>query len=143
MDTLQTPAQTLCPHCGNQSRTSDFCSNCSRQLSIRQVPTSLAPRPTTALPGEELAGMLMTLAVCILVGGFLFSIYVWAEYGTISNGNLFGQSFSVSNPYAKVAAFAIMASSVIWSALLGGVSRAIRNTIELSHQIGRLGTKIG
>jgi hypothetical protein len=143
MDTLQAPAQTLCPHCGNSSKTSDFCSNCSRPIAKRQVPGPAVSRPAGGLPGEEMANLLTVLAVIIVVTGLLFAMYVWAEYGTISSGGFFGQEVSVSNPYAKIAAFAIAANSVIWAALLGGVSRTIRNTIELSGQIAQLRARQG
>jgi hypothetical protein len=140
MDTIQATA-TLCPNCGNQSKTTDYCSNCSRPIGSRQAPSSVASRPVAMLPGEDLANLLVVLAFGILICGLFFAMYVWAEYGTISSGGLFGQSYSVSNPYAKIAAFVIAANSVIWSALLGGVSRAILNTIELSRLIGQRGAK--
>jgi hypothetical protein len=141
LDTLQSPTHALCSHCGNPSRTTDFCSNCSRPITGRQVPASIAPRPTTTLAGDDLANGLTILAGTILAGGLFFALYVWAEYGTITSGGLFGGEVSVSNPYAKVAAFAIAANSVIWAALLAGVSRSIRNTIELAGQISQLRSK--
>src|SRR5215218_7033732 len=111
METAQVPT-TLCPHCGNRSKTTDYCSNCSRQISARQPSSLVSPRLAGTLPGEELANLLVMLAYGILGTGLLFSIYVWAKYGTIASASLFGQSYSVSNPYAKIAAFIIAANSV-------------------------------
>ncbi|MDB4948449.1 MAG: hypothetical protein JWM27_1098 [Gemmatimonadetes bacterium] len=140
MDPLQSPAQLICPHCGNASKTSDYCSNCSGRIAPRTAAGPVA-RPAPALPGEEQAAILGLLAMVILAGGLLSALYVWATYGTIASGGIFGQEVSVSNPYAKIAAAAIASNSVIWAALLSGVSRSIQNTIELSRQISRLATK--
>jgi hypothetical protein len=103
--------------------------------------TPIARRGAIGLPGEELANVLTVLAVIILATGLFFAMYVWTEYGTISTGEVVSQEDSVTNPYATIAAFAIAANSVIWSALLAGVSRAIRNTIELSSQIAQIRAK--
>jgi hypothetical protein len=105
------------------------------------VQVSSVRLPDAALPGEELASLLSMLAGIILVMGLLFAAFVWGHYGTVSSGGFFGGEVSVSNPFAKVGAFAIAANSVIWSALLAGVSRAVRNTIELAGQIAELRPK--
>lgn len=143
MDTAQAPSKPLCSHCGNYSSTSDYCSNCSRPIKAQHGVAATAPRSPapTNLPGEELAGVLTILGMVILVTGSFFGLYVWGEYGTISSGGFFGQEVSVSNPYARIVAFAIIANSVIWCALLCGVGRAIRNTVVLSTQIAQLRAK--
>lgn len=138
------PVQPICPSCGTRSRTSDFCSNCSLPLVARQTRTAVTSPPPAplSLPGEALASLLTILALAILVVGLLSATYVWSNYGTIStSAGLFSETASVENPFAKLAAFGIAANSVTWSALLGGVSRAIRNTIELSRQLNQLGAK--
>jgi hypothetical protein len=113
-------------------------------LVARPTRTALASRPPAplSLPGEGLATLLTILALTILVVGLLSAMYVLREYGTISTrAGLFGETVPVANPYAKIVAFGVAANSVTWSALLGGVSRAIRNTIELSRQLNQLGAK--
>lgn len=132
MDTIQAPAGTNCPHCGKISRTSDYCSSCSRPLAARTMTPAYG---SGALPGSDLAALLNTLAAVILVIGLLTACYCWAEYGTISSGGFFGAAVTVSNPIAKLAAFGIGANSLVWSVLLAGVARAINNTIQLAETI--------
>lgn len=138
MDTMQAAAQMLCPTCGNYSKTSDFCSNCSQPIAPRKIPVPGIAASTSALGDTELAGILTMLAITVLGGGLLVAMYVWVKYGTIASVGFFGQEASISNPIAKIGAFGIAANSVIWSALLEGVSRSLRNTVELRRKIGQL-----